>query len=131
MDETEVRDWFAEYLRVFAALGRGEARPSDVLGFYGVPCLVTTDEEAIVLWSTDEVAAWLQSQGDAMEDARYDRTETLDSEVEILNLHTAVHQAQLARQRADGTEINQMTVTYLVARGSEGFHISALVLHSP
>jgi hypothetical protein len=131
MDEFEVRDWFAQYVVAFAALGRGEARPDEVVGYYSVPCLVTTDDVAIFMASTDEVEAWLQRQADAMRAASYHRTETLASDLTLLNRNTAMHRGRFARQRADGTEINQMTVTYLVARRPEGPSISALMLHSP
>jgi len=64
VEESDIRDWFTEYLRAFAALGRGESRLADVVAYYGVPFLLTT-------------------------------------------------------------------VTYIITRESEGFRISALLLHSP
>lgn len=131
MDESEVRDWFAAYLSDFAALGRGESHPGDVVAYFGVPFLLTTDDVISWLTTTDEVAAWLQNQGEAMAAAKYDHTETLASDVAISNRHTAVYRAEFSRQRADGTEINQMAVTYVITRESEGFRISALALHSP
>jgi hypothetical protein len=131
VEESEVGDWFAQYLSAFAALGRGESRPGDVVSYYGVPFLLTTDDAIFSLGTVDEVAAWLQSQADAMSAAGYSHTETLASDVAILNRNTAVHRAEFSRQRADGTEINQMSVTYVITRGCEGFRISTLVLHSP
>ena len=131
VEESDVRDWFTEYLRAFAALGRGESRLADVVAYYGVPFLLTTDTGIISLGTMDEVAAWLQSQADVMSAAEYDHTETLTSDVATLNRNTAIHRAEFSRQRADGTEINQMTVTYIITRESEGFRISALLLHSP
>ena len=131
MEESEVGDWFAQYLSAFAALGRGESRPGDVVPYYGVPFLLTTDDVIVSLGTVDEVAAWLQSQADATSAVGYNHTETLASDMEILNRNTAVHRAEFSRQRADGTEINQMSVTYVITRESEGFRISTLVLHSP
>ncbi len=131
MEASEVEDWFAQYLSAFAALGRGESRPGDVAPYYGVPFLLTTDDLIVSLGTVDEVAAWLQSQADATLTAGYNHTETLASDVAILNRNTAVHRAEFSRQRVDGTEINQMSVTYVITRESEGFRISTLVLHSP
>jgi hypothetical protein len=31
----------------------------------------------------------------------------------------------------DGAEINRLTVTYVITRASNGFRISALLVHSP
>ena len=130
MDEGDVREWFAQYLSAFAAAGRGESQPGGVVGYYGVPLLLTTDDVLVSLGTPDEVAAWLQTQVDGMLEARYDHTETHASDVTILNRNTAVHRLEFSRWRADGEQINQMTVTYLITRGSEGFRISALALHS-
>ena len=131
MEAGEVEDWFAQYLSAFAALGRGESRPSDVVPYYGLPFLLTTDDVVVSLGTVDEVAAWLQSQADATSAMGYNHTETLTSDVAILNRNTAVHRAEFSRQRADGTEINQMSVTYVITRESRSFRISTLVLHSP
>ena len=131
VEASEVEDWFAQYLSAFAALGRGESRPGDVVPYYGVPFLLTTDDVIVSLGTVAEVAAWLQSQADATLATGYNHTETLASDVAILNRNTAVHRAEFSRQRADGTEINQMSVTYVITRESEGFRISTLVLHSP
>jgi hypothetical protein len=122
---------FEQYLFAFAALGRGECPPDDLGSYFSVPFLVTTDDVVVPLGTADEVAAWLQTQADAMAAAGYSHTETLTSDVAILNRNTAVHRADFSRRRADGTEINQMSVTYVITRGSEGFCISTLVLHSP
>lgn len=131
MHESEVRDWFAEYLSAFAALGRCESQPDDVVGYYDVPFLLTTDDGTVSFGTRNDVAAWLQSQVDAMAAAKYDHTETLANDVAILNRTTAVHRAEFSRRRADGTEINHISVTYVITRESEGFRISALLLHSP
>lgn len=130
MDESEVGEWFSEYLSAFAALGRGQFRPGDVAAYYGVPLLLTTDDVIVSLGTRHEVVAWLQTQVDAMVAMHYDHTEVLASDVAILNRHTAVHRAEFSRRRADGTEINHMSVSYLITR-TEGLGISALLLHSP
>lgn len=130
VEDSEVADWFAEYVSAFAALGRGEARPDDVVLHYGVPFLVTTDDVIIAHRTVQEVAAWLKRQADAMAAAAYDHTKTLASDISILNRNTALLRGEFSRQRSDGTEINQMSVTYVVTRESGSFRISALVLHS-
>ena len=43
VDSSDVSRWFGEYLDVFAACGRGESDTNALLGYYGVPLLVTTD----------------------------------------------------------------------------------------
>jgi hypothetical protein len=130
VDENAVRTWWADYLTAYAALGRGEAQPADVGGFYSTPMLLTTDDVATTLATVDEVHTWLQAQAASMGAADYHHTEILDSGVEILNRTTAILRFQLARQRSDGSEISRMTVTYLVVDDSENLSIKTLVLHS-
>ena len=131
MEDKVLRAWFAEYLAAFAALGRGESRPGDVVARYGVPLLLTTDDVVISLQTVDQVEAWLHTQADAMSAAGYWSTKTLASDVSILNRNTALLFGRFARQRTDGAEINQMSVTYVITRESETFRIFALVLHTP
>ncbi|UUZ59314.1 DUF6841 family protein [Nocardioides sp. B-3] len=57
MDEDEVSGWFEEYLSAFAASGRGERQPADIVGFYSAPLLVTTDDPVLWLHTSDEVVS--------------------------------------------------------------------------
>jgi hypothetical protein len=131
VDESAVATWFADYLAAFAALGRGESPPADVVGFYSTPFLLTTDDMTTSFATVDQVDAWLHSQAVSMAAAGYHRTDVLDSSVEILNHTTAVLRSRFSRLRVDGTRIGTMTVTYLVTGDKDGLHIAALVLHSP
>lgn len=131
MDEGAVSEWFEEYLSAFAACGRGECPPGDVVGYFTAPILLSSDDIVAWLRTSDEVTSWLQTQVDGMLAAAYDHSETLSSETTVLNGTTAIHRATFSRQRADGEQINRLTATYVVTRGSAGFRISAVVLHSP
>src|SRR5882762_9283559 len=115
MDEVGIRAWFDQYLKALAARGRGEA--DDVhalLDYYGVPLLVATDDAAGALSATEDVMGFARQQVERMRAADYDHTETLDSEVTTLNATSALYRADFARQRADGTEIGRLAVTYLI-----------------
>ena len=131
MDEGAVREWFEDYLSAFAASGRGERTAADVAPFFSAPFLLTTDEVVVWLRAGDEVASWAQTQVEGMLAARYDHSETLSSDITILNRNTAVHRASFSRRRADGEEISVLTVTYVICGGSESYRICALALHTP
>jgi hypothetical protein len=64
-------------------------------------------------------------------DASYDHTETIDSEVTTLNATSSLFRADLARRRADGSEIGRLGVTYLITIGPAGRRIVALTVHPP
>lgn len=131
VDVGDTGAWFDEYLRAFAACGRGD---SDDLGmllhYYGVPLLLTTDTAAAALVTEDEVLNAVGQQISGMRAAGYDRSETLDSDTIVLNATSALHTAGFSRQRADGSEIGRLRATYLIMDGANGRRISALAVHS-
>jgi hypothetical protein len=128
--DSAVDRWFAEYLTVFAACGRGERPASDLLGCYAVPLLLTSDDVVVSLLTADEVTGWVQSQVDGMRAAEYDRTEVLGQEVVAVNANTALYRGTFSRQRANGGEINRLTVSYVVTGASDSRRISVLMLHT-
>ena len=130
VDSSDVSRWFGEYLDVFAACGRGESETGALLGYYGVPLLVTTDGGSFALTSVDQVVAVLQQQVDEMVAAGYGRSEVLDSEVTVWNSTSALYRGTFSRQRNDGSEINRVAASYLVTDGAAGRRISVLAVHS-
>lgn len=130
MDSGEVTRWFGEYLDVFAACGRGERDTAALLGYYGVPLLITAGAGYFALTSDEQVVATLQQQVDGMRAAAYDRTEILAAEVTVLNAASALYRATFSRQRSDGSEVGRVSGTYLVTEGAAGRRISVLAVHS-
>ena len=131
VDSSEVNRWFDEYLEAFAACGRGESETAALLAYYGVPLLLTIDDGVFALTSGGEVVATVQRQVDGMRAAGYAHSETLSSEVTLLNATSALYRGTFSRRRSDGHEISRLTATYLVTKGAAGRRISALAVHSP
>jgi uncharacterized NTF2-like protein DUF6841 len=132
VDVADLRGWFDEYLRAFAACGRGERDDLHVLlRYYGVPLLLSTDEAALALDSEEAVLNAARQQVEGMRAVSYDRSETLESEIVALNATSAIHTAAFSRRRADGSEIGRLRATYLITEGQAGRRISALAVHSP
>jgi hypothetical protein len=131
VDSNDVRRWFGEYLDAFGACGRGESDTDSLLGYYGVPLLLTVGDAFFVLTSADQVVAAVRQQVDAMLAAAYSHSEILDSEVTVLNSASALYRGTFSRQRSDGREISRLTATYLVTDGAAGRRISVLAVHSP
>jgi hypothetical protein len=123
--------WFDDYLNAFAALGRGEVDdPRSVLDYYAVPLLLTTDDAALALTTEAEVVAALRRQIVGLRNAGYDRSETITSELSVLNARTALYAAEYSRRRADGSEIGRLAATYLITVGTRGRRISALIVRT-
>jgi hypothetical protein len=131
VDSNDVSHWFGEYLDAFAACGRGESDTALLLAYYAVPLLITTDGGSFALASDDQVVAAVQQQIDGMRAAGYGRSEILSSQVTALNSTSALYRGTFSRQRSDGSEINQLTATYLVTDGPAGRRISVLAVHTP
>jgi hypothetical protein len=130
VDGKDVERWFGEYLAAYAACGRGERETASLLDYYGVPLLITTDGGLHPLPSAEQVVAGVQPQIAAMRQAGFDRSEVLGTEVTVLNATSALLRGTFSWQRADDSEINRLTVSYLVTDGPVGRRISVLAVHS-
>jgi hypothetical protein len=129
MDENAIREWFAGYLDTLAARGRGEADDLDAfLEYYGVPLVVATDDAADAMTAADDVIGFARRQVEGMRATSYDHSTTIDAEVTTLNATSALYRAHFARERANGSEIGRLRVTYLIIDGSTGLQISAMAV---
>ena len=128
MDSSDVTRWFGEYLDVFAACCRGERDTGALLGYFGVPLLLTTDGGYFALASEEQVVAGLQPQIGQMRAAGYARSEILGAEITVLNATSALYQGKISRRRGDGSEISLLVATYLVTDGPAGRRFSALAV---
>jgi hypothetical protein len=128
-DADAVGRWMNEYFGTFAACARGDGDMASLLGHFGVPMIVTSDEGVVTLMTDDEAAAVMQSQVDGLRALRYDHTQVLHSEVTVLNATSAVFRANLCRRNVDGGEIDCPTITYLVTDDVAGPRIVLLASH--
>jgi hypothetical protein len=126
LDADAVGRWINEYLSTFAACARGGGDMASLLGHFGVPMIVTTDEGVVALMTDDEAAAVMQSQIDGLRALHFDHSQVLQSEVTVLNATSALFRATLSRRNADGAEIDCPTVTYLITDDVAGPRIAVL-----
>ena len=129
LDTAAVSRFIEGYFGAFAACARGEGDMALLLGHFGVPMVVTSDEGVVTLMTDDEAAAVMQSQVDGLRAFGYDHTQVLQSEVTVLNGASALYRATLSRRRADRGEIDCPTVTYLVIDDVAGPRIALLAAH--
>ena len=130
MTSSDVQDWFDAYLETFAAFGRGDRDDIDgLLRYYDVPLLLTTERGALVLNSEASVTRALREQIDGMQAADYNRSDVLESGLEILNGVSALYRGHFSRRRSDRSEIGRLRVTYLLTDRA-GWRIAALLVHS-
>src|SRR5919199_5303088 len=88
-------EWFDDYLSAFGGLGRGELDdPRVLLDYYAVPLLLTTDDAALALTTEDDVVDAVRRQIAGLRDAGYDRSQTIRSELSVLNARTALYAAE-------------------------------------
>jgi hypothetical protein len=131
VEGAEVQRWFDEYLGAFAACGRGESPTTELLNFYGVPLLLSSDAGFVALATREAVVAAMQQQIDALVATRYDHSEVHALSVERINSVSAVCRGTFSRHRQDGSEISQLAARYLIAEADDGLRIRALVVQSP
>jgi hypothetical protein len=131
VDATDIGSWFEGYLEAFGAYARGDTDdPNALLSFYNVPLLLTTDDGLLVLTTEDDVTGAIRQQVEGMRAASYDRSDVLESDVTVLNRASILYRGDFSRRRRDGSEIQRLQVTYLVAQASAGPRIAALAVHS-
>ena len=126
VDTDAVNLWFDEYFDTFAACARGDRDMSALLGHYGVPLILTSDDGVTTLMTDDEAAAVMQSLADGLRANGYHHTDVLHSEVSVLNAVSALYRATLSRRNVDGGEIGCPTITYLVTDDIAGLRIVLL-----
>jgi hypothetical protein len=129
VDAAAVDRWFDDYMDTYAACMRGDRELSALLGCYGVPMILTSDEGVILLMTDDEAAALMQSQADALRAQGYHHTVVLHSDVTVVNSASALYRASLSRRDADGAEVGCPTITYLVTEDAAGLRIAVLAAH--
>lgn len=129
LDAAVVSSWIGGYLGNFAACARGEGDMTSLLGHFGVPMIMSSDEGVVTLMTDDEAAAVMQSQVDGLRALGFKHCEVLHSEIIVLNAASALYRATLSRRNADGGEIDCPTITYLVTDDVAGPRIALLAAH--
>ena len=131
MEELAVRAWFDEYLDALTVRGRGEFDDLQrLLDYYAVPLVAATNDVVTRLTSEEQVVSFAGQQVDGMRSARVHRIVTVQSEVIALNSRAALYRAEFVRERADGSEVARLAVTYFITRGDEGLRIAAVALRA-
>ena len=130
LDADSVSRWIDGYLGTFAACVRGDGDMTSLLGHFGVPMIVTSDEGVVTLMTDGEAAAVMQSQVDGLRALGFDHSEVLNSEVIVLNAASALYRAALSRRNGDGGEIDCPTITYLMTDDVAGPRIVLVAAHS-
>jgi NTF2-like protein (DUF6841) len=128
VDTDAVNRWFDEYFRTFEACARGERDMAALLSHYGVPMIFTSDDGVTTLMTDDEAAAMMQSMVDGLRANGYHHTDVLQSQVSVLNSVSALYRGTLSRRKADGTEFDCPTVTFLVTDDVAGLRIVVLAV---
>ncbi len=126
VDAEAVGRWFDEYFDIFGACARGDREMSALLGCYGVPLIVSSDDGVISLMTDDEAAAVVQSLIDGLRTMGYHHTVVLHPEVTVLNSTSALYRCTLSRRNDGDAEIGCPAITYLVTDDVAGLRIVLL-----
>jgi hypothetical protein len=130
VDSSEIRDWFQGYLDAFASTVKDLSDSRRMLEFCAVSLVLAGDEEAQVLTSEQDVLGVLRRAAAGLHSDQFSHSELLDSHLIEINRSTALLRGEFSRKRTDGSEIERVGATYLIARSNSGLRIFALVPHS-
>jgi hypothetical protein len=129
VDSSQIRDWFQGYLDAFASAVNDLSESRGMLNFYAVPLILAGDDEARVLTSEEDVLAIVKRAAVGLQSDHYSHSQLLDSDLIEINSSTVLLRGEFARRRMDGTEIQRVGATYLIARGVVGLRIFAVAAH--
>jgi hypothetical protein len=123
VDTSEIRGWFQGYLDAFASTVKDPSESGGMLKFWAVPLILAGDDEAQVLTSEGDVLAMGQRTAAGFKSEQFSHSELLDSDLIEINGSTALLRGKFSRRRTDGTEIQRVEYTYLIARSVQGLRI--------
>jgi hypothetical protein len=121
--------WFIDYLDMLAACARHDSESLALLEYYAVPLLIAGDEGFAALASIDDVIALMRGQVDGLRAAGYHHTDVLHADLKVLNSSSALYKGAFSQCRDDGTEMDAVTMTYLLTNGAVGVRISMIAVH--
>ncbi|MEJ2862709.1 DUF6841 family protein [Actinomycetospora flava] len=129
MDTNDVTTWFAAYLDCFVALGRGDRDDVEsILDYYGVPMLLSAPGATGWLHEPEQVIGVIRGQVEGLRHVGFDSTVVQDAETVLINDSCARYEGRFLRLAADASVIADFRGSYLIADGSEGPRIAALMV---
>ena len=129
LDDFSLRAFFDQYFDVFAACVRGEREIADVLHFYGLPVILTSQHGVTTATTDNETPAIMLGQIDALREAGYQRTIVRRDDVNVINAASALCTATFSHRDRTGDEIDEATITFLVIETSAGQKIAVRAVH--
>lgn len=128
MDTAGVDGWFAAYLEDFAAVARGQREVQRLLQWYSVPLVITVDEGTMQMTTADDVLAVVGNQVDQLKVEGFIGSVEVHGETTLLNGSSAMRHEGLVRRRADGTDIDDVEMTYVIVAIAGGFRIALMAV---
>jgi hypothetical protein len=129
LDDYGLRAFLDQYFDVFAACARGERELADLLRFFGLPVILTSQDGVTTATTDDEALAIMLGGRDALRAAGYHRTIVLRDDMNIINAVSALCTATFSHRDRAGGEIDKATITFLVTETSAGLKISVRAVH--
>lgn len=120
MDVGEVDRWFSEYLEDFTAVARKEREPHRLLSRYGLPLTITLDDGVVQMSTAEDVIAVVGRQLDQLRAQGFAGSHERDSLTTLFNHTSALRTETLVRRRGDGSELDQVTMSYLIIESGDG-----------
>jgi hypothetical protein len=128
----EVRDWYGGYLDTFTGLAAGERTDLEsVLGFFGVPLVIVTDDRYLNLSTREEVLATAEALIDQLLRANYAGSTVHRLDMRPLNARAALVEGEFSRHDRRGDEFERFGTAYLVARTDEGWQFTSIIITAP
>lgn len=130
MDLASVDRWFAAYLEAFAAVARGDHDVARLMDWYAVPLTITVDAGTLVMLTAEDMLKVVGRQVQQLRTERFTGSVETLRESTLLNSSSAIRREGLKRRRADGTDIDQVDITYVIVATHDGCRIAFMAVRN-
>ena len=127
--QATARDALAHYARYLEAFN---ARDVDTAAaFYASPCTIVRQQGVQVLQGQDDARAMMSRNLQVLAGKAFAVTRFARRRVRVMNERAVLLGGEFVRERADGTPIESVCCTYVLARQEDGWRIVTMMPHPP
>lgn len=128
-DEAIAADALAAHARYLEAFNAGDAERA--AAFYATPCTIVRPLGARVLASHDDAREMLSRSLDLLRTKGFAQSRFTDRRVHVMSGRAVLLGGAFDRLRADGTLIESVCCTYVLARADAGWQVATNIVHPP
>ena len=127
--QATARDALEHYARYLEAFNGRDV--DGAAAFYASPCTIVRPQGVQVLQGADDARAMMSRNLQVLAGKAFALTRFTRRRVRVMNERAVLLGGEFVRERADGTPIESVCCTYVLARQEDGWRIVTMMPHPP